>query len=58
MPTLEDQLLVGLLDKDPEELPLDFEPGVRDERLDLVGEMLVRSGRGKSSEARVRAKAV
>ena len=30
VPPLEDQLLVGLLDEDPEEPALDFEPGVMD----------------------------
>src|SRR5207249_5180457 len=33
---LEDQFLVGLLDEDLEEPALDREPGLRDERLDLV----------------------
>ncbi len=37
VPPLKDQFLVGLLDEGPEEPPLDFEPGLMDERLDLVG---------------------
>jgi hypothetical protein len=40
--------LVGLLDEDPKELPLDLETGLRDTRLDLVGEMLVLIGHGHS----------
>ena len=43
----EDQLLVGLLDEDPEEPALDFQTGLMDEGLDLVGEMLVLVGPGQ-----------
>jgi hypothetical protein len=39
--SLEDQFLVGLLDEGLEEPALDFQAGLMDERLDLVGEMLV-----------------
>jgi hypothetical protein len=46
VPLLEDQLSVGLLDEDLEEPALEFEPGLMDERLDLVGEMLVLVGHG------------
>ena len=45
--SLEDQLLVGLLDEGSEEPALDFEAGLMDERLDLVGEMLVLVGQGQ-----------
>ena len=48
VPTLEDQLLIRLLHKELEEPALDFEPGVMDERLDLVGEMLVLVGQGQA----------
>jgi hypothetical protein len=41
---LKDEFLVGLLDEDLEEPALDFETGLMDERLDLVGEMLVLVG--------------
>src|SRR4051794_32557677 len=41
---LEDQFLVGLLDEGAEESALDFEAGLMDEGLDLVGEMLVLVG--------------
>jgi hypothetical protein len=44
--TLEDQFLVGLLDEGPEESALDFEARLRDEGLDLVGEMLILIGHG------------
>jgi hypothetical protein len=47
VPLLEDQFLVGLLDEDLEETALDFETALMDERLDLVGEMLVLIGHGK-----------
>ena len=45
---LQDQFLVGLLDEGSEEPALDFEAGLMDERLDLVGEVLVlgRHGQG------------
>src|SRR4051812_38293145 len=46
VPLLEDQFSVGLLDDDPEEPALEFQPGLMDERLDLVGEMLVSLGHG------------
>ena len=48
VPLLEDQFVVGLLDEDLEEPPLDFEAGLMDVGLDLVGEMLVlvRHGQG------------
>jgi hypothetical protein len=48
MPLFEDQLVIGLLDEDPEEPPLDFEAGLMDVGLDLVGEMLIlmRHGQG------------
>ena len=39
--TLQNQLLVGLFNEGLEESTLDFETGLMDERLDLVGEMLV-----------------
>jgi hypothetical protein len=39
--TLDDQFLVGLLDEGTEESPLDFEPGLMDEGLDLVGEVAI-----------------
>ena len=48
VPLLQDQFLVGLLDEDLEEPALDFETGLMDERLDLVGEMLVLLGMGKA----------
>ena len=41
VPLLQDQFLIGLLDQDLEEPALDFETGLMDVRLDLVGEMLV-----------------
>ena len=47
VPPLEDQFLVGLLDEGSEEPALDFEAGVMDEGLDLVGEMLVLVGHGQ-----------
>jgi len=37
VPTLEDQLLVGLLHEDLKEPALDFEIGLMNERFDLVG---------------------
>jgi hypothetical protein len=43
---LEDQFLVGLLDEGLEEPALDFESGLMDERLDLIGEVLVVVGHG------------
>ena len=45
---LQDQLLVGLLDEGSEEPALDLKAGLMDERLDLVGEVLVlgRHGQG------------
>jgi hypothetical protein len=48
VPLLEDQLVIGLLDEDLEEPPLEFEAGLMDVGLDLVGEMLVlgRNGQG------------
>ena len=48
LPVLENQFLIGLLDQGLEELALDFETGLMDVRLDLVGEMLflLRYGRG------------
>jgi hypothetical protein len=39
--------LVGLLDEGAEETTLDFEAGVMDASLDLVGEMLVLFGHGQ-----------
>jgi hypothetical protein len=47
VPTLEDEFLVGLLDQDLEEPALDFETGVMNECLDLLGEMLVLVGHGQ-----------
>ena len=47
LPPLEDQFLVGLLDEGLEEPALDFETALMDERLDLVGEMLVLIGHGQ-----------
>ena len=47
VPPLQDQFLVGLLDEGSEELAPDFETGLMDERLDLVGEMLVLSWYGQ-----------
>src|SRR4051812_44066928 len=47
VPSLEDQLLVGLLDKGPEKSALDIETGLMDERLDLVGELVVLVGQGQ-----------
>ncbi len=44
---LQNQFLVGLLDQDLEEPALDFETGLMNECLDLVGEMLVLCGMGK-----------
>ena len=48
VPLLEDEFLVGLLDEGPEEPTLEFEAGLMDVGLDLVGEMLVleRHGQG------------
>ena len=43
---LQDQLLVGLLDEGSEEPALDLKAGLMDERLDLVGEVLVLDGTG------------
>jgi hypothetical protein len=45
---LQDQLLVGLLDEGSEEPALDLKAGLMDERLDLVGQVLVlgRHGQG------------
>jgi hypothetical protein len=40
-PVLQDQLSIGLLDQGLEELALDFEAGLMDVRLDVVGEMLI-----------------
>ena len=50
MPPLQDQFLIGLLDKDPEEPALEFETRLMNVGLDLVGEMLVlvRHGQGHS----------
>ena len=42
-----DQFLVGLLDQGAEEPALDLQAGLMDERLDLVGEMLVLVGQGQ-----------
>jgi hypothetical protein len=47
LPPLENQFLVGLLDEGLEEPALDFETTLMDERLDLVGEMLVLIGHGQ-----------
>jgi hypothetical protein len=47
LPPLEDQFLVGFLDEGSEEPALDFETRLMDERLDLVGEMLVLVGQGQ-----------
>jgi hypothetical protein len=47
MPSLEDQLLVGLLDQGPEESALEIETGLMDERLDPVGELVVLVGQGQ-----------
>ena len=44
---LQDQLLVGLLDEGSEEPALDLKAGLMDERLDLVGEVLVLGGTGR-----------
>ena len=41
VPVLEHQFLIGLLDQDLEEPALDFETGLMNVRLNLVGEMLV-----------------
>ena len=41
LPVLENQFLIGLLDQDLEEPALDFETGLMNVRLNLVGEMLV-----------------
>src|SRR4029077_6820435 len=41
VPVLEHEFLIGLLDQDLEEPALDFETGLMNVRLDLVGEMLV-----------------
>src|SRR5208283_5045086 len=41
VPLLENQFLIGLLDQDLEEPALDFETGLMNVRLDLVGEMLI-----------------
>ena len=41
LPVLENQFLIGLLDQDLEEPALDFETGLMNVRLDLVGETLV-----------------
>ena len=41
VPVLENQFLIGLLDQDLEEPALDFETGLMNVRLNLVGEMLV-----------------
>ena len=41
VPVLENQFLIGLLDQDLEEPTLDFETGLMNVRLNLVGEMLV-----------------
>jgi hypothetical protein len=48
VPLLEDQIVIGLLDEDPEEPTLEFETGLMDVGLDLVGEMLIlgRNGQG------------
>ena len=48
VPLLKDQFLIGLLDEDLEKPPLEFESGLMNEGLDLVGEMLVlrRHGQG------------
>ena len=47
LPLLEDQFVVGFLDEDLEEPALDVQARVMDERLDLVGEMLVLVGHGQ-----------
>ena len=47
LPLLQDQFLVGLLNENLGEPALDFETGLVDERLDLVGEMLILIGHGK-----------
>ena len=44
---LQDQLLVGLLDEGSEEPALDLKAGLMDERLDLVGGVLVLGRRGR-----------
>ena len=41
LPLLENQFLIGLLDQDWEEPALDFETGLRNVGLNLVGEMLI-----------------
>jgi hypothetical protein len=48
VPLLQDQFVIGLLDQDLEESALEFEAGLMDRGLDLVGEMLVleRHGQG------------
>jgi hypothetical protein len=50
--TLQDQLLVRLLNEGPEELPLDLQAGAMSERLDRVGQMLVLVGQGHSHPQR------
>ena len=53
-PVLQDQFLVGLLDEGSEEPSLDLKAGLMDERLDLVGEVLVLGGTARPSPATAR----
>ena len=48
LPTLQNQLLIGLFQEGLEELTLGFEPCLVNDCLDLVGEMLVLVGHGQS----------
>ena len=48
LPTLQNQLLVGLFQEGLEESTLGFEPCLVNDCLDLVGEMLVLVGHGQS----------
>jgi hypothetical protein len=47
VPPLEDQFVIGLLDEDLEEPPLEFEAGLMDVGLDLVGRCSSWGGMGK-----------
>jgi hypothetical protein len=47
VPLLKDQFLIGLLHEDLEEAALEFETGLMNERLDLVGEVLVLGRHGQ-----------
>ena len=52
LPVLENQFLIGLLDQDWEEPALDFETGLMNVRLNLVGEMLVLPWHGQGHPQR------